>query len=114
MTTKKKTPSPSARQESPQHRVDALLHTMRCITQYEDALCELSHELKKSRVLSEETSEELRDLLEKIPSHDFLMDLESLKATLPVSVASPKLEKSAKAARGASTVKKKFEGKSSK
>lgn len=92
----------------------ALLHTMRCITQYEDALCELAHELKKSRALSEETSEELRDLLEKIPSHDFLMELESLKAALPVSVPSSKPEKSAKAGRSSSTAKKKSGGKSSK
>lgn len=113
MTTKKKTPL-SALQEPPHHRVDALLHSMRCITQYEDALCELSHELKKSRVLSEETSEELRDLLEKIPSHNFLMDLESLKATLPVSAPPSRPERSVKAVRSSSTVKKKSGGKSSK
>jgi hypothetical protein len=55
---------------------------MRCIAQYEDALCELSHELKGDGALSEEANSELHDILEKIPSHDYLVDLESVRATL--------------------------------
>jgi|GEM_PF-4254647 len=114
MKITKKTPSILTGQESPYHRVDALLHTMRRITQYEDALCELSHELKSSRFLSDETSEELRDLLDKIPSHDFMMDIESLKATLPASVPPLNPEKSVKPARRSPAAKKKSKGASSK
>ena len=67
---------------------------MRCITQYEDALCELSHELKGARARSVEASKELRDILDKIPSYDYLTDLESVKAILaepePSKRSSPK------------------------
>lgn len=66
------------------HQVDALLHTMRCIGQYEDALCELSHEIKKIGGLSPETGDELREILGKIPSHDFLLDLDAVKNSLRV------------------------------
>jgi hypothetical protein len=88
MTTKKlastrlKTRLSTVRQPSPYHRLDALLHTMRCITQFEDALCELSHELKGTSALSPEASGELRDILEKVPSHDYLVDLDSVRAIL--------------------------------
>jgi hypothetical protein len=64
------------------HRLDTLVHTMRCITQYEDALCSLSHELKGTGTFSEEASEELRDILEKIPSHDYLVDLDAVRDIL--------------------------------
>ena len=71
---------------------------MRCIAQYEDVLCELSHELKRSGSLSAQTSEELHEILEKIPSHDYLMDLESARAILaaPGSSKRPSLRKPAK------------------
>jgi hypothetical protein len=88
MPTKKYAPAkprtrPAAlRQPSPYHRIDALLQTIRCVAQYEDALCELSHELKGSAALSAEASEELRDILKQIPSHDYLLDLESVRAIL--------------------------------
>ena len=88
MTTKRtaranvKTLSAAVRQPSLYHRLRGLLHTVRCIAQCEDTLCELSHELKGARGLSVEAIEELRDILEEIPSHDYLTDLESVKAIL--------------------------------
>jgi hypothetical protein len=66
---------------------------MRCIAQYEDALCELSHGLKGATAISAEASEELRDILEKIPSHDYVVDLESVRAILPVPAARSSLKK---------------------
>jgi hypothetical protein len=110
MTTKKlasarlKTRLSTVRQPSPYHRLDALLHTMRCITQFEDALCELSHELKGANALSPEASEELRDILEKIPSHDYLVDLELVRAIL--SEPAPLKRSSSKKAVKAATVRK--------
>jgi hypothetical protein len=85
---------------------------MRCITQYEDALCELSHELKGASALSPEASEELRDILEKIPSHDYLIDLESVRAilaepTLPKRYSSKKAAKSATVRKSSVAAKKK-------
>jgi hypothetical protein len=61
---------------------------MRCMAQYEDALCELSHELRQTGQLSSELREEIRDLLDKIPSHDFQLDLDAARAELDVSRAS--------------------------
>lgn len=91
MTTKKTTaahrrtppslvPSPSA-----YHLLDALVHTMRCIAQHEDALCELSHELKQAGDLSPEIRDELRNLLDKIPSQEFVLDLDAVRGALVVS-----------------------------
>jgi hypothetical protein len=65
------------------HYLDALLHTMRCIAQYEDALCELSHEVKRTGKLSPQIGDELREILEQIPSHDYVIDLDAVRATLP-------------------------------
>ena len=104
MTTKKTTaahrrtqpgavPSPSA-----YHRLDALLHTMRCIAQHEDALCELSHELKQAGDLSPEIRDEFRDLLDKIPSQEFVLDLDAVRDALvePRPSASSRSKESAR------------------
>ncbi len=89
---------------------------MRCIAQYEDALCELSHQLKGASVLSAEADEELREILEKIPSHDYLVDLDSVRAILPVPAARSSSEKASKTTRvrSGSTAAKKSGRKSSK
>lgn len=77
---------------------------MRCITQYEDALCELAHELKGTRGLSPEACEKLRDILEKIPSHDYLADLESVRAIL--AEPAPQKRSSSKETAKSATVRK--------
>ena len=64
------------------HRLDALVHTIRCIAQYEDALCELSHDVKRAGTASSQMTHEVRSLLEKIPSHDFLLDLDAVRNLL--------------------------------
>jgi hypothetical protein len=58
---------------------------MRCISQYEDALCELSHEVKQAGGLSPDLTDEILSTLEKLPSHDYLMDLDALRDTLAES-----------------------------
>jgi hypothetical protein len=77
---------------------------MRCIAQYEDALCGLSHELKEAGAPSPELLDELREVLEKIPSHDYLTDLETVNAIVAV-LASPIRSGSTKSARPAKTGK---------
>jgi hypothetical protein len=67
----------SVKSTSANHRLDASLHTMRCIAQYEDTLCELSHQVKRTGDLSPEISDELREILEQIPSHDYVLDLDA-------------------------------------
>jgi len=60
------------------HRLHTLLHTMRCIGEREDALCEMMHELKNSSGFSKEQADELRSILEHLPSQDYLDDLRSV------------------------------------
>ena len=67
---------------SPYGRLHTLLHTVRCIAQHEDALCELSHEVQQSGQLSEETKVALDALLKKIPSHEYAHDLDAVTVLL--------------------------------
>lgn len=69
---------PKMRVPSAYHRLHTLLHTMRCIREREDALCEMMHELKNSNSVSEEQANELRGILEDLPSQDYLDDLRSI------------------------------------
>lgn len=66
---------PKTRLPSPYHRLHALLHTVRRIGEREDALCEMLHELKNSRGVSEKQAQDLRGILERLPSQDYLDDL---------------------------------------
>jgi hypothetical protein len=63
------------------HCVQSLLHTLRCIAQYEDALCEVLHELQQEGP-SAKMNEEIASLLDDIPAQDYLDDLESARACL--------------------------------
>ncbi len=88
MTMKKTTPvkprprTAAIQPSSPYGRLDALLHTVRCIAQHEDALCELSHEVKQSGVLSDETRLALDVLLKKIPAQEYVHDLDAVTILL--------------------------------
>jgi hypothetical protein len=88
MTTKKQIPAPSpskttnSDRQSAYHRIDSLLHTMRCIAQYEDVLCELSQEIRRTGGLSPELTNEILSILEKLPSHDYLMDVDAVRDAL--------------------------------
>ncbi len=61
------------------HHISALLHTMRCIDQHEQQLCTLMHEISSTGVVSTEVSEELRILLDEMPSRDYTDDLEAIR-----------------------------------
>ena len=97
MTTKKNQPTPRSkpiavpRQPTAYERLNGLLHTMRCIAQYEDRLCELSHELKQEGGLSAEISDEVRGILDKVPSHEYMLDLDAVRTALVEPQQSPKL-----------------------
>jgi hypothetical protein len=84
MTTKKtpttRVPKKAAATGTPLlfHRIAALLHTMRCIAQYEDQLCILRHEIKNATVISVDLKDEVRELLLKIPSHEYTDDLDAV------------------------------------
>jgi hypothetical protein len=121
MTTKKivsthrKTRPATVQQPSLYHRIDTLLHTMRCIAQYEDALCGLSQEVKRAGAFSPEIRDEVREILEKIPSHDYVMDLDAVRAALSESKpsSSKKSARSTISRKSPSAAKKKSGRKSS-
>jgi hypothetical protein len=60
----------------------SLLHSIRCIAQHEDALCELLHELHHTTIAQAKFIAELRDLLEDIPAHDYVDDLDAVRDIL--------------------------------
>jgi len=64
------------------HRVNGLLHTMRCIAQYEDELCTFLHAARDRKAGDVDHDVELRELLEKMPSHEYVDDLDALKEAL--------------------------------
>jgi hypothetical protein len=105
MATKKTLPvthqtGPTGRHQSTAYgRLHALLNTVRCIAQYEDILCEITHETKGSGELSALLMRELDEILDKIPSHAYMSDLYAVRAILVGASpsASPKSKKPAKA-----------------
>lgn len=86
------------------HRIHALLRTMRCIAQYEDELCTLLHAAERGNTPEPELQDELRSLLEAMPSREYADDLESLRGALPVTFRSRSADGGArKAAKGSKT-----------
>jgi hypothetical protein len=60
----------------------SLLHSIRCIAQHEDSLCELLHELHHTKIAQAKFIAELRDLLEDLPAHDYVDDLDAVRDIL--------------------------------
>ncbi|MGI4831368.1 MAG: hypothetical protein ACRYFU_24785 [Janthinobacterium lividum] len=89
------------------YRLHALLHTIHAIERYEDQLCSLLHEIQTSGAVSEVVSEELRDLLEQIPSSGYQEEINAVREALAPSVpvpASPQRAPTKKAAARRSSV----------
>ncbi len=63
-------------------RINSLLYTLRTIAQCEDQLCTLMHHLRTRGKLSSTLSAELHEILDEMPSREYLQDLESLRASL--------------------------------
>lgn len=86
MTEKKSSPIQKGRSFAlaphASNQLHDLLHTVRCIAQYEDALCEMSHELRQSGRLSPESIEELGAILKRLPSQDYVSELEAVRSSL--------------------------------
>ena len=61
------------------HQLSALIHTIRCIAQHEDQLCVLMHEAKNAASLDAGMRVELRELLDKIPAHEYMGDLYAVR-----------------------------------
>jgi hypothetical protein len=68
----------------------SLLHSIRCIAHHEDRLCELLHELHHTKIAQVKFLVEIRDLLEDLPSYDFLDDLKAVRDILGQTQIAPK------------------------
>lgn len=66
-------------------RLNALLHTMRCIELHEPQLCSLLHELKTTNKVTPKLTEDLRRVLDKLPAHAYTDDLEAVEQALSPS-----------------------------
>jgi hypothetical protein len=73
------------------HRIHALLHTVRHIAHFEDELCTLLHAAEHSGA---SVAKDLHSLLTRIPSDEYLHDLEAL--SLLLSVPTPRRPQAAK------------------
>ena len=60
------------------HRLDALLHTMRCIAQHEDQLCTLLHDARKTGRMSATLRRDLNAILTELPAEEYTDDLHAV------------------------------------
>ncbi len=108
--TQKAVPKRAAKQAAPKHastqskpvapstayyRLNTFLHTLRVIAGHEDQLCTLLHAMRQEGTASDAMKDELRDLLDEIPSSDYIEELVALRNELTPS-RSAKPAKSAK------------------
>ena len=78
MAKKKSAPPQPAAAERLVHRMHTLLHTMHAIQSQEDAICTLMTEIKATGRLAPEAARELHQILDSIPAHGYVEDLEAL------------------------------------
>lgn len=71
------------------YRINSLLYTLRAIAQREDQLCVLMHHLRTSGKLNAAMSGELHEILDEIPTQEYLHDLDALRAALQTEVSGP-------------------------
>jgi hypothetical protein len=93
---------PSAKDTAACHLLHTFLHTVRCIAQQEDALCEFLYEANHTTGLPSALAKELRNLLDQMPSYDYLDDFHALSDILgqPRSTRIARPHKSPKARAG--------------
>lgn len=60
------------------HGLNSLLHTMQEVQQHEERLCSLMHALRRGRA-SRPLLGELREVLEQLPAHDYLHEVDALR-----------------------------------
>ncbi len=63
-------------------RLNSLLHTMRCIELQEPTLCTLLHELKTTGKITTKMTKELRAVLDTLPAHGYVEDIEAVEQAL--------------------------------
>ena len=64
------------------YRINTLLHTMRAIERHEEQLCGIMTEIRLNGSMTAGLDEELRDLLEQMPAHEYLEDMDAVRQEL--------------------------------
>lgn len=64
------------------YRMNALLHTMRAIERHEEQLCVVMTEIKNTGKMTSALDDELRDLLEQMPAHEYKDDIDAVREAL--------------------------------
>ncbi len=64
------------------YRIHTLLHTMRAIERNEEQLCGIMTEIRMTGVVTAKLDEELRDLLEGMPAHEYKDDIDAVRMAL--------------------------------
>jgi hypothetical protein len=64
------------------HRIHALLHSVRAISNFEDELCTLLHATEHAETLSPDLLQDLQALLTRMPAHDYLDDLDAVRSAV--------------------------------
>ena len=90
MATKKAPVRASDQIDELVYRINTLLHTMRAIARHEDQLCTLMTEIRTFGLVNETLDQDLRDLLEQMPAHEYLDDVEAVRETLSPALLSPR------------------------
>ena len=64
------------------YRLHTLLHTMRAIERHEEKICSILTEVERSGSVTQECDEELRDILEQMPAHEYEDDIQAVRSAL--------------------------------
>lgn len=62
--------------------IHSLLYTLRAIAEREDQLCTVMHHLRTFGKLTPALAGELHEILEEIPTREYLHDIDALRASL--------------------------------
>ena len=81
------------------YRIHTLLHTMRAIERHEEHLCGIMTEIRTTGAVTAKLDEELRDLLEAMPAHEYKDDIDAVRMSLSPEILSAGVKASAAKAR---------------
>ena len=70
------------------YRIHTLLHTIRAIERHEEQLCGIMTEIRMTGVVTAKLDEELRDLLEGMPAHEYTGDIDAVREALSPDILS--------------------------
>ena len=76
------------------YRIHTLLHTVRAIERHEEQLCGIMTEIRMTGVVTAKLDEELRDLLEQMPAHEYKDDIDAVRESLSPDILSAPVEAS--------------------